>query len=233
MGGARCRAGGRRPRRPRAPRGRARRHADSRAVLHFAAHIWVGESVREPAKYYRNNVVNALGLFELAARHGVAACRVLVDRGGLRRAAGVPDRRDAAARADQSLWRLEDDGRAHARRTSPAPPGMRYVDPALFQRRRRRRRGADRRGHAATTAIWSRSPARPRSGMRPGMAINGTDYPTPDGTCVRDYIHVDDLAPGPSRRARLSRAGRRLDRAQLRLRPRLQRARGGRRRARG
>ena len=41
------------------------------AVLHFAAHIDVAESVREPAKYYRNNVVNALGLFELAARHGV------------------------------------------------------------------------------------------------------------------------------------------------------------------
>jgi UDP-glucose 4-epimerase len=41
------------------------------AVLHFAASIWVGESMREPAKYFRNNVANALGLFELAARHGV------------------------------------------------------------------------------------------------------------------------------------------------------------------
>src|ERR687892_86024 len=48
----------------------ADRHFD--AVLHFAASIWVGESVREPARYYRNNVANALGLFELAARHGVA-----------------------------------------------------------------------------------------------------------------------------------------------------------------
>ena len=43
------------------------------AVLHFAAHISVEESVRDPAKYYRNNTVNALGLFELAARHGVAS----------------------------------------------------------------------------------------------------------------------------------------------------------------
>ena len=41
-------------------------------VMHFAANIWVGESVREPARYYRNNVVNALNLFELAARHGVS-----------------------------------------------------------------------------------------------------------------------------------------------------------------
>ncbi|NJO38492.1 MAG: UDP-glucose 4-epimerase, partial [Rhizobiales bacterium] len=42
------------------------------AVLHFAAHIWVGESVRDPARYYRNNVANALNLFETASRHGVA-----------------------------------------------------------------------------------------------------------------------------------------------------------------
>jgi len=41
------------------------------AVLHFAAHIWVSESVREPAKYYRNNVANALSLFELSAQSGV------------------------------------------------------------------------------------------------------------------------------------------------------------------
>ena len=45
------------------------RHFD--AILHFAAHIWVGESVRLPAKYYRNNVMNAFGLFELAARRGI------------------------------------------------------------------------------------------------------------------------------------------------------------------
>ena len=68
-------------------------------------------------------------------------------------------------------------------------------------------------------------------GCGPAMRINGTDYPTPDGTCVRDYVHVDDLARAHVEALAHLRRRRRLVHRQLRLRPRLQRPRGAGRRA--
>ena len=163
------------------------------AVVHCAAHIWVGESVRDPIKYYANNTgqrgpaVRPLR----PARHPQR--RLLVDRGGLRPARCRPDRREPAHGADQPLRRLEDDGRARAgrsrrrRRACATRSCATSTSPA-----RTRRRGSARR--RLTTRTWSRSRARRAMGLRPGMRVNGTDYPTPDGTCIRDYVHVDDLA---------------------------------------
>ena len=162
-----------------------------RAVLHFAAHIWVGESVREPAKYYRNNVANALDLFELAVEHGAS-----VVFSSTAAVYGEPD----VALIDESMplapinpygasKMIAERMLADVARAAGLPYAiLRYFNVA----------GADPEGRigeatpdnlhlikvACETAI----------GLRPGMRLHGTDYPTPDGTCVRDYIHVDDLA---------------------------------------
>ena len=116
-------------------------------------------------------------------------------------------------------WMLEDTARA--RMTSPMSRCAISTSPAPT----RKAAPASRR---PTPRISSRSPCRRRSGMRPGMQVFGTDYPTPDGTCVRDYIHVTDLARAHLDALRHLRGGRREPRLQLRLCARLFGARGDR-----
>ena len=162
------------------------------AVLHFAAHIWVAESLREPAKYYRNNVAAALGLFELSAQHGV---RRLVFS-STAAVYGEPD----CAMVDESMPLapinpygaskmmaeriLADIAAASGRRYAV----LRYFNVAGADPQARIGEATPDNQHliklACETAL----------GLRPSMRIHGSDYPTPDGTCVRDYIHVDDLA---------------------------------------
>ncbi len=162
------------------------------AVLHFAAHIWVGESVLEPAKYYRNNVANALNLFELVARHRVPHL-VFSSTAAVY---GEPD----ADLLDETLpsapinpygaskmmaERLLTDIAAASGMTVAI---LRYFNVA----------GADPDGRIGEATPDNQHLVKiaceTALGLRPGMQINGTDYPTADGTCVRDYIHVDDLA---------------------------------------
>ena len=170
-------------------------------VMHFAAYTIVPESVREPLKYYGNNTCSTRTLLECCVeaevRHFVFSSTAAVygiPAGGVA-AEDYPDR------AHQSLRHLQahvgvDAARARAgdaadatRRcaisTSPAP-----IPPAASARRRRTRRCSSR---------W---PARRPSASARKSAIFGTDYPTPDGTGVRDYIHVEDLAARPPRCAR-------------------------------
>jgi UDP-glucose 4-epimerase len=162
------------------------------AVLHFAAHTSVEESVREPAKYYRNNTVNALGLFELAARHGVAGLvfsstaavygqpqTTCVDE----TAPPAPINPYGASKlmAERMLQDI-------ARATDLRYVILRYFNVAGADPEARIGQATPGSNHlikvACATAL----------GQRSHMYIHGTDYPTPDGTCVRDYIHVDDLA---------------------------------------
>jgi UDP-glucose 4-epimerase len=162
------------------------------AVLHFAAHISVEESVREPAKYYRNNTLNALDLFELAARHGVASLvfsstaavygepqTALVDE-----IAPLAPINPYGASKMMAERMLQDIAAAASLRYVI----LRYFNVAGAEPEGRIGQATPGSGHlikvACATAL----------GQRPHMAIHGTDYPTPDGTCVRDYIHVDDLA---------------------------------------
>jgi UDP-glucose 4-epimerase len=162
------------------------------AVLHFAASIWVGESVREPARYYRNNVVNALGLFELAARHGVS--RIVLSSSAA--VYGEPD--VAVIEETLPLAPINPYGaskmmaeRILADLASAA--GLRYVILRYFNVA-----GADLEGRIGeatpNNSHLVKVACEAALGIRPGMAINGVDYPTPDGTCVRDYAHVEDVA---------------------------------------
>jgi UDP-glucose 4-epimerase len=162
------------------------------AVIHCAGHIWVAESVREPAKYYLNNTGNAVRLFDLCARHGVH--RVVFSS-------------TAAVYGDPGLPLIDED--APLRPINPygaskmmaeralmdiaAAHGLDYVIFRYFNVA-----GADagaRIGEATPdNSHLVKVALETAIGLRPGMRINGTDFPTADGTCVRDYLHVDDLA---------------------------------------
>jgi UDP-arabinose 4-epimerase len=162
------------------------------AVMHFAAFAYVGESVTEPALYYRNNVGGTLALLAGMREAGVgrivfsSTCAVY----------GVPDRvpiGEATAKAplnpygetklaiERALhWFGEAYGQRHA--------ALRYFNAA----------GADPDGeigedHDPETHLIPRV-LRAALGCGEPVEIYGTDYPTPDGTAIRDYIHVTDLA---------------------------------------
>ncbi len=162
------------------------------AVLHFAAHIWVSESIRAPAAYYRNNVANALGLFELGARHGV---RQIVFS-STAAVYGEPD----AALIDETMPLAPINPYGASKMMAErilmdiaAASGLRYAILRYFNVA-----GADpeaRIGEATPdNQHLIKLACETALGLRPAMRIHGTDYPTPDGTCVRDYLHVDDLA---------------------------------------
>ncbi|MDX1541694.1 MAG: UDP-glucose 4-epimerase GalE, partial [Geminicoccaceae bacterium] len=162
------------------------------AVMHFAANIWVGESVREPARYYRNNVANALNLFEAAAHHQIGA----VVFSSTAAVYGEPD----VELIDESLPLapinpygaskmmaervLQDVARAGSMRTAI----LRYFNVAGAALDGSIGEATPNNSHLVKVACET------ARGLRNGMQINGTDYPTPDGTCIRDYIHVQDLA---------------------------------------
>ncbi|MGI9501156.1 MAG: UDP-glucose 4-epimerase GalE [Geminicoccaceae bacterium] len=162
------------------------------AVLHFAANIWVGESVRDPAKYYRNNVANALNLFETAGKHHTPHL-IFSSTAAVY---GEPD----AALLDETLPSapinpygaskmmaerlLADVANASAMTFAI----LRYFNVAGADPGGRIGEATPDNSHLVKIACET------ALGHRPAMSINGTDYPTADGTCVRDYIHVEDLA---------------------------------------
>lgn len=162
------------------------------AVVHCAAHVWVGESVRQPLKYYANNTANAILLFELCTRYGV---RWIVFS-STAAVYGQPE----VALLDESLppAPINPYGASKAMTERvltdlAAASGLSYAILRYFNVA-----GADaqaRIGEATPdNSHLIKVACETALGLRAGMQINGVDYPTPDGTCVRDYIHVDDLA---------------------------------------
>jgi UDP-glucose 4-epimerase len=168
------------------------------AVMHFAAFIEAGESMQVPERYFRNNVANALTLLESLMAHNVR--RTLP--GGVRKfvfssSAGV----------------YGDPGHAPIVETDPLNPANAYGESKLlvermlawFQRIHGLRYASLRYFNAAGAAGRLGESHRPEThliplvlqvalGQREHVGIYGTDYPTPDGSCIRDYIHVSDLA---------------------------------------
>ncbi|MBI5445335.1 MAG: UDP-glucose 4-epimerase GalE [Deltaproteobacteria bacterium] len=163
-----------------------------RTVLHFAACAYVGESVRDPGKYYRNNVANTLNLLEAMAEVGSdrflfsSSCatygeplEVPVTEEHRQNPVNPYGRTKLAVE-----WMLRDFEVAH---------GIRHVNLRYFNAA-----GADPEGelgedHDPETHLIPLV-LQVAAGKRPHIAVFGTDYPTRDGTCVRDYVHVTDLA---------------------------------------
>jgi len=162
------------------------------AVMHFAGSIVVPESVDKPLAYYRNNTVNSLTLLDACVRLGVervvfsstAAVYGAPERVPLDEESPTAPINPYGASKLMTEQMLRDAGAAHGLRSVI----LRYFNVA----------GADpagRTGQATPTATHLIKVAcQALLGQRPALSIFGTDYPTPDGTCIRDYIHVSDLA---------------------------------------
>jgi UDP-glucose-4-epimerase GalE len=162
------------------------------AVIHFAGHAYVGESVANPRKYYRNNVVNTLNLLEVALEADVRA----VVFSSTCATYGLPTRRligeDDAQRPISPYGESKLFAEQMLRRFGEAY-GTRWVTLRYFNAA-----GADPEGqlgedHEPETHLIPLT-IQAVSGARPYVDIFGTDYPTADGTAIRDYVHVTDLA---------------------------------------
>ncbi|MGC8728571.1 MAG: UDP-glucose 4-epimerase GalE [Elusimicrobiales bacterium] len=162
------------------------------AVMHFSAYTYVGESVADPSKYYKNNVSNTLNLLDVMVKYGVkkfifsSTCATY----------GFPIEIPITESHPQNPINpygktklmiekiLEDYDKAY---------GVKYINLRYFNAS-----GADPEleigewhnpeTHLIPLAVYN------ALGLTPKITVFGTDYDTEDGTCVRDYIHVNDLA---------------------------------------
>jgi len=162
------------------------------AVMHFAAYAYVGESMSEPGKYYQNNVVNTLNLLDVMRGFGIkrfifsSTCSTYGDPLRIPITEKHPQNPvNAYGRTKFIVEKmLADYDRAY---------GIKHVNLRYFNAA-----GADPEGE---TGEWHEPETHliplaldAAAGKRDHVSIFGCDYKTPDGTCVRDYIHVNDLA---------------------------------------
>lgn len=168
----------------------ATKHFD--AALHFAGSIVVPESVSQPLKYYQNNTVNSHTLLSLCQKHAVHKF-IFSSTAAVY---GMP--KDGVCREDSELAPINPYGQSklmteHMLKDFSASSNFRYVALRYFNVS-----GADPEGKLgqsfpeATHLI--KVACEVATDKRPSIKVFGTDYNTPDGTCVRDYIHVSDLA---------------------------------------
>jgi UDP-glucose 4-epimerase len=162
------------------------------AVMHFAAYAYVGESVTNPLKYYQNNVAATLTLLETMIRHGVkkfvfsSTCATY----------GVPEKmpitEDSVQKPinpyGQTKLDVENLLKALAPATGLSFAAFRYFNAAGAAEDGSIGEDHDPETHLIPLAFGA------AQGLKPALKVFGTDYPTPDGTCLRDYVHVDDLS---------------------------------------
>jgi UDP-glucose-4-epimerase GalE len=162
------------------------------AVVHFAAHAYVGESVTNPRKYFRNNVEGALTLLNTAIDAGVRRLVFSSTCAVYGTPVAVPITEEATRQPinpyGASKLFFENALEAYDRAYGLRFAALRYFNAA----------GADESGeigelHDPETHLIPLALAASQE-TAPALQIFGTDYPTADGTCVRDYIHVNDLA---------------------------------------
>ena len=161
------------------------------AIVHFAASISVAESVADPLAYYRNNTVNTRNLIECAIRAGVrhfvfsSTAAVYGHPGKVRieeSAPTVPISPYGWSKLMSEIM-LRDASLSHDLRHVI----LRYFNAAGADPELRTGQSTDNATHLIKIAVQT------ALGLRPNMQVFGTDYDTPDGTCIRDYIHVTDL----------------------------------------
>ena len=167
-----------------------RRHGIG-AVMHFAAFLDVGESVRDPFRYYRNNVVGALGVLEAMAAESVgrfvfsSTCATY----------GEPIETPITESHPQHPINAYGESKLAVERALPhfeRAHGIHWAALRYFNAS-----GADPEGeigedHSPEIHLIPRAIEAATGGR--GLQVFGDDYPTPDGTCLRDYVHVTDLA---------------------------------------
>ena len=174
-------------------------------ILHFAAHIVVPESVANPLKYYRNNTANTRTLLECAAQAGVkhfifsstAAVYGMPPGGVASEDSPTQPINPYGLSKLMSEWMLRD---------VAAVTPLRYVALRYFNVA-----GADLEARIGQSSRESthliKVACEAITGKRQFVSIFGTDYATPDGTCIRDYIHVEDLAAAHLRALDYLRSG--------------------------
>jgi UDP-arabinose 4-epimerase len=162
------------------------------AVLHFAAYAYVGESVTDPGKYYRNNVAGTLTLLEALRDHGItrlifsSTCATY----GLPLEIPIPETHpqnpiNPYGASKLMIERmLADFEVAHSLRSI----ALRYFNAAGADPDGEIGEAHDPETHLIPLVLDA------AAGRRPTITVFGDDYATPDGTCIRDYIHVTDLA---------------------------------------
>jgi UDP-glucose 4-epimerase len=162
------------------------------AVIHFAAYAYVGESVTNPAKYYRNNVVGTLTLLEAMVQAEVfkivfsSTCASY----GNPHQIPIPEDHPQSPINPYGMSKLmveqilEDFDRAYGLRSVR----FRYFNAAGADPQGRLGEDHDPETHLIPLVLLT------ALGQRDHITVFGTDYKTPDGTCIRDYIHVTDLA---------------------------------------
>jgi UDP-glucose 4-epimerase len=172
--------------------GRVLREHGIDTVMHFAAHTIVPESVRNPLKYYGNNTCSTRALLQSCAEQGVknfvfsstAAVYGILDSGYASEETPTAPINPYGTSKLMSEWMLRDLSSA----TDLRHVVLRYFNVA----------GSDPGGRVGQSTreatLLIKVAAEVAVGKRPGLSMFGTDYPTPDGTGVRDYIHVTDLA---------------------------------------
>jgi len=162
------------------------------AVMHFAALIQVEESVCEPFKYYRHNIGNTLNLLELMKNNHVKNLIFSSSASVYGIPEAIPVTEDALldpinpyGTSKVTVERILNDlsGTSDFRYVS-----LRYFNVAGADPEARIGQSYAKATHLITRALKT------AKGEFDRLQIFGTDYPTPDGTCIRDYIHVDDLA---------------------------------------
>ena len=175
------------------------------AIVHFAASIVVPDSIRDPLGYYRNNTMNTTSLLDAAVAGGVKHFIFSSTAAVYGNPERVPVREDAPTLPISPYGMsklmseivLHDSARAHDLRFV----ALRYFNVA----------GADPKGRTGQATPQATHLIKVASevalGRRPKLDVYGSDYPTPDGTCVRDYIHVSDLVRAHSAALAYLRSG--------------------------
>ncbi|HXX81088.1 MAG TPA: UDP-glucose 4-epimerase GalE [Thermodesulfovibrionales bacterium] len=162
------------------------------AVMHFAASIRVEESVREPLKYYRNNTVNTLNLLEVMRENGVKNF-IFSSTAAVY---GIPEK--IPVDEDAPLNPINPYGSSKVAvemllKDLSFSGNMRYVSLRYFNVAGADPQGRIGQAYRESTHLITRALKTAKREFNE-LSIYGNDYATPDGTCIRDYIHVDDLA---------------------------------------